>query len=90
MPGMDRGKYQVVDRKKGSALSPDDYFVIKKSDILGLATLQSYRSNILTLLDLDYIHQSLSQEQRNHLLILADDVGDLAMSWETGQRKIPD
>lgn len=86
---LDPQKYLVT--KDGARLDQDSYFVIRRGDILGVSMLRSYQQNVITLLDLDSLNPAMTEEQREYLDDLADDVDDLARKWQADEsRKIPD
>lgn len=73
------------------SLEPGTYFMLKQGDILAVSTLRSYVNNALTMIELDrmgYIH--LLEEQRRHLLELADYAAQLSSKWEQADSKLPD
>jgi hypothetical protein len=93
--GLDPDKYVVM--KDGNRLEGDTYFVVRRDDLLGVATLDSYRQNIMQVLDLDELSFTitgvhvLDPEQKDHLTQLAEDVWGKIMRWEAKRTiKIPD
>lgn len=89
--GIDPGKFEVRN-EKGELLSPENYFVLRRGDILAIATLRSYAANAMTLLDLKDLKMiPMTEVQYDHLLQLADGVSDLARQWEDdADLKLPD
>lgn len=89
----DPNKY-VVKKKDGTPLESGTYFVIRDTDLLGVATLRSYQSNIGIAIDMHNLGGGvmITQEQENYLGDLAGGVDDLARQWENknGSRSLPD
>lgn len=88
--GIDPARYTVTTASDGKDLDPDDYFLLRRSDLLAVATLRSYAQNALQMLEIDELHPFLSEPQRSHLLQLADDVSLLASDWGKSTKKVPD
>lgn len=92
--GFDPKKYIVhkVDKegKKAQILSPEEYFVIKRGDILGAASLWSYVHNLRTLIEIGAMFGNITPDQQTHLTDLADGVSEIASKWEFSNQKIPD
>ena len=83
--------YSVRDAFEYNLLDPDTYFVIRKGDILGFATLRSYVDNSLTLAELAKARKlAISEEQVQHLENLADMAAGMADKWQSSRHKIPD
>lgn len=94
MTAIQPDKYHVhhaqADRP-ADLLEPGGYFVLRRGDILATATLRSYASNALTMLELESVGVALfTNEQREHLLELADYATELATEWEQAKHKLPD
>jgi hypothetical protein len=94
MKGLDPTKYCVMKTWPGpndppeslDELDPDTYFVLRASDLAGIAGLSGYRHGLLLMLDT----MVMSEKEAEHIQALADDVRELEEQWEKQQRKVPD
>lgn len=67
------------------------FFVIRKGDILGFATLRSYVDNALTLFELAKEGRlQLTDKEKAKLEALADMGAGMADDWQNSGHKIPD
>jgi hypothetical protein len=78
------------DAVKQVALSPDEFFVVKASDIFASAALHGYAHVIQSALELDSSRPFLTVEEVVRLRDLADTLSQRAMDWQAGSRKVPD
>lgn len=80
-------KYQVKRLDNSEILKPNEYFVLRKQDMLALHTLWNYVSNLRLAYEL-----TLHEEDAQKMLDLADKVSSMAMNWQMDDResKLPD
>lgn len=87
--GLDPKKYTVL--KGEERLDDESVFVIRSGDILAVPALSAYRQTILQLLDLDDVQKQLTENQRDHLINLAEGVDNRIDKWSAVViKKIPD
>jgi len=75
-------KYQVKKLNDSEVLKPDEYFVIRKQDILSVPAIWSYVNTLRTAAEtLNLVGGIESEDEAKRLEELADKVSDLASLW---------
>jgi hypothetical protein len=104
--GWDPQKYVVLKREDYDTLiegeirhdllpatiDPATVFVIREQDVFGPQALFGYSHTIQSALELDSLpdRRIFSNEERDRLRILADQLFELALSWQRSPKKVPD
>lgn len=70
-------------------LDPETYFVLRRSDFAGRLALRSYIQGLLLMLDLNAQGlATLSEEEVEHLSLLADEASALADRWDQNEHRV--
>lgn len=83
-------KYIVLKLDDAETLKPGTFFVIRSSDMFGIAGLYAYANQIQTTLEIDKERKFLTDVELLHLRDIADYIADLARQWQVQQTKVPD
>lgn len=80
----------VVRKRDGAPLDPDEFFVIRSSDVFGPAALHGYAHLIQSAIELDGVRPFLEPEEVARLGLLSTHLVDMATEWQRQSKKVPD
>lgn len=82
-------KYRVFKGEE-EELEPDSFFVIRRQDVVGAQALYGYAHLLQSLVEADTLYGFMDPLERDRVIGTADVVFEIAGSWASASKKVPD